>query len=86
MIIRQEEEGPVSDLFYGFHVNEALELIKNCSEGLSTDTDLLKEACNETITILHDFIKKIEDLEKKTAKQNARNKVLEKLYRGHEND
>lgn len=86
MIIEQGEESPVADLFYGLHVSEALELIKKCAEGFSTDTDLLKEACNETLTILHNFIKKIEELEKKMSKQNARNKVLEKLYHGHEND
>lgn len=86
MIIRQEENSPVSDLFYGLHVYDALNLIKECSDTLCADTELLKEACLETQNILKDYLKKIEELERKTEKQNAREKVLEKLHRGHEND
>lgn len=86
MTIRQEESSPVADLFYGLHVYEALNLVKDCSDTLTVDTDLLKEACNETRNILDEYIKKIDTLEKKMAKDNARNRVLEKLHRGCEND
>lgn len=86
MIIRQEETSPMADLFYGLHVYEALNLVKDCSETLVADTDLLKEACNETKNLLDEYIKKIDTLEKKLIKDNARNRVLERIHRGCEND
>lgn len=86
MTIKQEETNPVYDIFSGKKTYDALKLVENISESISVDTELLKEACRQSILLLGDYIKDIERLEKKTAKENAKNKVLELLGRGHEND
>lgn len=86
MTIKQEETNPVYDIFSGKKTYDALKLVENISESISVDTELLKEACRQSILLLGDYIKDIERLEKKAAKENAKNKVLELLGRGHEND
>lgn len=58
MIIRQEETSPVSDLFYGLHLCEAMSLAKDSTETICVDTSLLKEACEATQEILKDYVKK----------------------------
>lgn len=86
MIITQEENNPISDMFYGLNVNEGFRLIKEISEDQFCDSDILKEAINQTVDILHEFTKKIESYEKKAAKENAALKVRERLRRGHFHD
>lgn len=86
MTIKQEETNPVYDIFSEKKTYDALKLVENISESISVDTELLKEACRQSILLLGDYIKDIERLEKKAAKENAKNKVLELLGRGHEND
>lgn len=86
MLIRQEETNPVFDIFSGKKVLGALCLVESLSEDIAVDTDLLKEACRQSVLLLGDYIKDIEKLEKKHAKDSARNKVMELLNRGHEND
>lgn len=86
MTIKQEETNPVFDIFSGRKVLDALRLVESISEGIDVDTELLKEACRQSILLLGDYIKEVEKLEKRHAKGNARNKVIELLGRGHEND
>lgn len=80
MFIKQEENSPISDLFYGLHVYEALNLIKDTSDTLCVDTDILKESCLAAQEILKNYLKKIEELERKVEKQNAKSKVMSKIY------
>lgn len=86
MIIKQEETNPVYDIFSGKKTYDALRLVENISESIAVDTELLKEACRQSILLLGEYIKDIERLERKAEKDNAKSRVMEILGRGHEND
>lgn len=79
MIIEQRETNPVFDLFWGLHVSEAVKTIRNLSDEEFADTENINLACEETISIIKNFQKKLGDLEKKLSKQSAKKQFLEKL-------
>lgn len=86
MTIRQEETSPVFDIFSGKKVCDEPQRVGNISEGTAVDTELLKEAARQSILLLGEYIRDIERLEKKEARDRTKSKVLELLGRGHEND
>lgn len=82
MIIKQESENPIEDYFYGQHLFNALELVKQTSTSNVVDTDILKEACDTSIVMLKNYIKYIEKLEQSMVKLNSKEKVQEMIKKG----
>lgn len=82
MIIKQEETSPITDLFDKLKLNVAFHGIEEQSTSVGLDSDLLKEYATGTITLLKDFIKGIETIEKELTKQKNKAAFNEKLFGG----
>lgn len=83
MIIKQEEESPVDDVFYNCKVPEVFKLLKETSTGLAVDTVLVQTVIEEAISMLKNYSKELTKLENRLSKQNAKTAILDKL---HEHD
>lgn len=80
MIIRQENETPVTDLFDKLHLQTAFDGISKQSGDIALDSDLLKVYCEETIKLLKDFSNGITSIEKKIQKQTNQEIFRQNLY------
>lgn len=80
MIIKQENESPVSDLFDKLHIQTAFDGITKQAGDLALDSDLLKVYCEETIKLLKDFSNGITAIEKKIQKQTNQEIFRQNLF------
>lgn len=78
MIITQEDTEVIGDYFIDKGVRKAFDLIAEEASAFYCNTDTLKVYLSETINLLKNYEKFIEDVEKKEQKKNAREKFLEK--------
>lgn len=82
MIIRQEEESPIEDLYINSHLNTAFNGIAQMAGDTGLDSELLKTYCEETVKLLKKFIQDIETVERKEEKRINREKFKQKLSLG----
>lgn len=82
MIIKQEETSPVTDLFDKLKLNVAFHGIEEQATSVGLDSELLKEYAEGTITLLKDFIKGVENIEKDLTKKKNKAAFNEKLFGG----
>ena len=80
MIIKQEDECPITDLFDKLHLSVAFNGISQQAVDIAVDSDLLKVYCEETVKLLKDFSNGITTIEKKLQKADNQAKFKQKLY------
>ena len=79
MIINQEDTEIVGDYFIDKGLRKAFDIIGQEACAFYCNTDSLKIYISETISLLNNFTKFIEDTEKKITKKNARDSFNEKI-------
>lgn len=80
MIIKQEETSPITDLFDKLKLNVAFYGIEEQATGFCVDSDLLRRYAEGTASLLKDFIKGIETIERDITKKKNVDKFNEKLF------
>lgn len=80
MIIKQEENSPVCDLFDRLKLAVAFNGIEEMSTGRVIDSNLMHEYINGTISILRDLDKGLSNIEKDLEKKKNKEAFRERLY------
>lgn len=80
MIIKQEENSPVCDLFDKLKLSIAFNGIEEMSTGRIIDSGLMHEYINGTISLLKDLDKGLSNIERDIEKRKNKEAFREKLY------
>lgn len=82
MIVKQEEKSPVENFVLKYNMNRVFDTIIEKSGSIEVDTEELKVFCDETCSLLKQFVKHIEKVEKEVAKSNSKAKFNDIIKKG----
>ena len=81
MTIIQEESNLIEEAFLSLGLPNAFNLIESISSDFSVDTEVLNVYCDETVSLLSQFQKKVSEIEKNYKKKDAKQRFFEQIHR-----